>query len=914
MPLISGVRLGAYEIVALIGAGGMGEVYRATDTRLNRDVAIKVLPEAFAQDKERLARFEREAQLLAQLHHPHIASVFGLEEPAAGAGEARGARALIMEFVEGDDLATRLASGRLAVDEALPIARQIAEALEAAHDLGIVHRDLKPANVKVKADGTVKVLDFGLARAVDPGGASNPGGPLPSPTLMNSPTLTAAHATRLGVILGTAAYMSPEQARGRPVDKRADIWAFGVVLYEMLTGRRLFVGDDISDVLAAVLRQEIDFTALPADTPEGVQRLLGRCLERDPRQRLRDIGEARVALATASEPAAALSVSGSVATATGPSRVTWRAWLPWSIAAAAIALATWAYVGRPAAVVPAAPVEGHFTIGLPDSAPLVTVEVPGGSDGPLVVSQDGRHVVYVAANGSGRQLYVRAIGDLTPRALPGTDGARAPFFSPDGQWVGFFAGGRLKKTPLAGGTPTTLGDAYYARGGAWGTHGEIVYSTSMLSGLFSISDAGGTPRAVTTIDHLAGDDAHGWPQWLPDGRTLLFTVFAWVRETSEIVAVDLETGARRLVMRNALFARYVPAASGAATGHVVFVRNGTLVAAPFDPRGTGPAGEPVAVVEGVRQGQFDISASGRLVYVPESGEALEYSLAWVDRSGEARAFTEQKRGYEDLHLSPDGRRLAVTIEESGANYPAHVWLADAARGTATRITFEGFSRDPVWAPDGASVIFGSKRGESTYGLYRQRVDGRSAAELIWASPTPLWPDPQSVTPDAKTVTFNTKGQGTGDDIWVLSLEAGHAARPIVQSAANEWAGRVSPDGRWLAFNSDESGRVDVYVQPFPGPGSKRLVSRDGGFNPIWSRDGRELFYRDGDRVLAVDVETTSEFAVGNPVVLFAGRYRDTGRDFDVSPDGTRFVMMRAETPRTTARMNVVLDWWQAFRT
>jgi serine/threonine-protein kinase len=505
------------------------------------------------------------------------------------------------------------------------------------------------------------------------------------------------------------------------------------------------------------------------------------------------------------------------------------------------------------------------------------------------------------------------MADLTPRALPGTEGARLPFFSPDGKWVGFFADGKLKKSPIAGGTPAILADAPTGCGASWSPSGQIAFAPSDTSGIFLVSDGGGTPRALTTLNFAAGDNSHRWPQWLPGGRALLVTVVAWSRETSDIVMVDASSGSRRTVQEGADFARYVPAAPDAKTGHLVFVRAGALAAAPFDPAGAGPAGPPVVVVEGVRAGQFDVSASGTLAYMPGSGAALNYSLVWVDRTGAVQPINDLRRGYEDLHLSPDGRRVALTIEEAGPYSPANVWLAETGRGTLTRVTFEGFSRDPVWSPDGTSVAFGSKRGASEFGIYRQRVDGQAQAERLWASPTPIWPDPQSWSPDGRTLVFSTKAKDTAEDLWTLSLEGDRSAKPWLQTASNEWAGRLSPDGRWMAYNSDESGQPEVYVQPFPGRGSKWLVSQGGGgFNAIWSRDGRRLYFRRGDQILETDVDTSAGFTLGTPRVLFSGRYLATGRDFDVSPDGTRLVMMRNDDPRTAAALHVVLNWWHAL--
>jgi Tol biopolymer transport system component len=579
------------------------------------------------------------------------------------------------------------------------------------------------------------------------------------------------------------------------------------------------------------------------------------------------------------------------------------AWVPWTAALVALSALTWAVLIRPQPSTTRT--EGHFTVQLPADAALVTSDLPAWSQGPLAVSPDGRQIVYVAPGPQGTRLVARTMNDLTPRALPGTDGGRLPFFSPDGQWIGFFAGSRLKKVALAGGTPVTLADAPDGAGGSWIPDGRIVFAPALSSGLFVVADAGGTPKRLTALDSAAGDDVHAWPQVLPGGQAVLFTAIAWSRETSTVALVDLATGSRRTVIEDASFARYA-AAPGDRRGHVLFVRADTLMAAALDPADGTPAGNPVPVLERARQGQFDVSPTGVLAYAPGTGAAPVYALVWVTRDGEARPITDLRRGYEDLHLSPDGRAAVVTVEEEGPDTPAHVWLADTIRGTLTRLTFDGFSRDPVWAPDGKSFVFGSKRGDNAFGLYRQRVDG-GAAELVWQSPTPIWPDPQSWTPDGRTLIFSTKSNDTHDDIWTLSL-ADRRATPWLQTPAIEWAGRLSPDGAWMAYCSNESGRDEVYVQPFPGPGMKRLVSEGGGLNPIWSRDGSELFYRRGADIVVTRIDTSGGFQAGPSKALFTGRYRQTGRDFDVSPDGSRFLMMRNDDPRTTTSINVLLNW------
>jgi eukaryotic-like serine/threonine-protein kinase len=889
MTLTIGTRLGPYVVTGPLGAGGMGEVYRARDTQLDRSVALKILPTSFAADPDRVMRFTREAKTLAALNHPNIAAIYGIES-----GPGAPAAALVMELVEGEDLSAHIARGPTPVNEVLPIARQIVDALEAAHDAGIIHRDLKPANIKLRADGTVKVLDFGLAKVIDAmlegPFANDPG------SLRNSPTFTSPAMTQMGVVLGTAAYMSPEQARGRAVDRRADIWAFGVILHELLTGRPLFAGDTTGDVMASVLKDTPDLRTLPPAVPLPLHRLLQKCLQKDPRRRLSAIGVARWELDD--------SGAGDATPADASRRTSW---VPWAVAgiasAAAIALGVYPRASATAAAI----VDGHFTITLPATAALVTSDVPRWTDVPLALSPDGRHVVYVAPSGRGTQLFVRATADPTPRPLAGTDGARDPFFSPDSQWVGFFADGKLRKILLAGGTPSTIADAPDPTGGSWGNDGEILFVPSRTAGLAAVPDGGGRIRQVTTRNLAAGDDMLGWPQVLPGTRLVLFTIIAWSRETSMLAVVDMTSGNRQVVQEDALFARYVPGRDGSG-GHIVFVRDGALVAASFDPARPAQLGSAVTVLEGVRQMQFDVSRSGTLVYAPASGKAPDYSLVWADRTGAVTSINDLPRGYEDLSLSRDGKRVALTVEESGPDSPAYVWIADVDRRALTRLTFDHMSRDPVFAPDSQSLVFGSKRGADQYGLYVQRLDGRSSAELVWESPVKVWPDATSWTQDGRTIVFTTNGNTTSDDIWTLSLDD-RKARPWLNTGAVEGEGRLSPNSRWMAYASDESGRTEVYVQPFPGPGAKHLVSQRGGRSAIWSQDGRELFYRRGDELMVVAVETGDRFTSGTPAPMFSGRFRSTGRDYDVSPDGRRFVLMHAIEPRTTDRMAIILNWW-----
>jgi Tol biopolymer transport system component len=876
---VIGTRLGPYEVTAKLGEGGMGEVWRATDTRLRREVALKVLPAAFLADRERLARFEREAQLLAQLHHPSIASVFGLEESG-------GVRALVMELVDGEDLAAILARGPLPPDEALAIARQIAEALEAAHEQGIVHRDLKPANVKVRTDGTVKVLDFGLAKALDPaGGASSSGSVASSPTMLNSPTLTVAPGTQLGVILGTAAYMSPEQARGKAVDKRADIWAFGVVLFEMLTGRRLFAGEEVSDVLAAVLRQEVDWSALPAGTPPRLRRLLERCLEHDPKQRLRDVGEARVEIARilGGAPEAPLPSGPAVAAATpSPSRPSW--WVAAAIPLVGLAAAAAAWLLKPSP--PARTV--RLSIALPAGEQVTTAPA---------ISSDGKTIAYVAGRSAATSLlYLRGLNDYAPRALAGSGGALWPFFSPDGRSLAFFAGGKLWRAPVAGGPAISLAATPRPFGGSWGADGSIFYAPSLNGGIWRVPAEGGSPEQLTRPDDDTRGYAHVFPQALPDGDVL----FAMWGKTFYAAVLDVKTRAWRQVTVEENSGRvpiYAPAGyllrGGASAG---------LVAARWTPQAKAPVQLETAVlddvyrVSGTDRSWIALAGDGTVVYV--HGDPGRRHLVWVDRRG----TVEELPGDPDLinaaSLSWDGRR----IEHNGSG---SMWVRDLTAGTRTRVMSDiSWAFPGGWMPGDGRMVFSSNRS-GNWELYAMRPAGGEPDLLLRRPGTQ---HPMAVGPDG-TVVFLDYGQGVGPDLWTLSPQGKVA--PLVVSPFQEWSGSVSPDGRWVAYTSDESGRSDVYAIPISGQGDRVMLSVDGGTGPAWSRDGRELFYRSGGDLVSVEVRSTSPLVLGErrkllDVSAFEPQYF---RDFEVSPDGQRFLFLRAEPDSRPTRLDVILDWF-----
>ncbi|MCH8267337.1 MAG: serine/threonine-protein kinase [Acidobacteria bacterium] len=901
MAVSPGTQLGTYEILSHIGSGGMGDVYRARDTKLRREVAIKVLPDAFAQNPERLARFEREAHLLAALNHPNIATIHGLEESG-------GTHYLIMEMVPGDTLAERIQhDGAVPIEEALGIATQIAEALEHAHEKGVIHRDLKPANVKVTPDGKVKVLDFGLAKAF--------AGDAPGTDLSSLPTLSAS-VTREGVILGTAAYMSPEQARGKEVDKRTDIWAFGCVLYELLTGRQAFQGESITDIIAAILKGEPEWQALPETTPAKVRDLLRRCLQKDLRRRQQHIDDARIEM----EEALSTPATAGPAAAPIPARTSWRQVLPWGIVflvvgAIIASIAVWNL--NPEAPRPVS----RFALTLSETELLGSAAGYGLNEPVVALSPDGTRLVYVA----NQQLYLRPMDSLEARLISGTEGAISPFFSPDGQWVGFFAEGKLKKVSVSGGAVLTLCDAPGSRGGSWGTDKTIVFG-KLGAGLLQVSAAGGTPQELTTLKE--GEAQHFYPHSLPGGKAVLFNVRTGLIETSRIEVLLLETGEQRELIQGGTHARYVP------TGHLVYAQAGTpgtLLAVPFDLERLEVTGNPVPIVEGVMQlntsylAQFSFSHLGTLVYVPAASDLQGgMTLVWVDRTGAVEPLAAPPRQYRNPTLSPDGQRLAVTIP----GLPPDVWVYDIARHTLIRLTFEGDNRLPIWTPDGKRVTFRSNRAGGPWNLFWKSADGSGTAERLATSERTQ--TPSSWSPDGRLLAFYdrifTGGTSTTEgDIWVLPLEgdpstsSGRAGKPqpFLQTQFYEAAPMFSPDGRRLAYVSNESGKNEVYVQPFPGPGGKRQISTDGGAEPVWARNGRELFYRNGSQMMAVEIATEPTFSAGLPRLLFEGNFQPSAAslaNYDVTPDGQRFVMIQEGAPDSPPpQINVVLNWFEELK-
>ena len=894
MALTVGTRLGVYEVTAQIGEGGMGQVYRATDTKLKRQVAIKILPTSLAADHDRLARFQREAEVLASLNHPHIAAIYGLED-------ADGVKALVMELVEGDDLSQRIARGAIPLDEALPIAKQIAEALEAAHEQGIIHRDLKPANIKVRSDGTVKVLDFGLAKAMEPvGTASN---------VSQLPTITApAMMTGAGVILGTAAYMAPEQAGGKTVDKRADIWAFGCVLYEMLTGTRAFAGDDVSEVLTSVLAREPDWARLPAALPPSLGTFIKRCLYKNLKQRIADVQDVRLALEGAFETTSRQAAAPMVAPL-------WRriafATVAAALSGAIVATIMWL------ATRPVAPRVSRLSIPFsPSTAPTVT-----GFERDLAITPDGSHVVYVG--NSGTQLFVRALDALESRAVF-TGAPTAPFVSPDGQWVGFVDGtSELKKVELTGGPAVMLTRLDGpSRGATWGPDDSIIVAASNpATGLQRVAVAGGPITTLTWPDRAAGELDHLWPELLPGGRAVLFTIAALNGglDAAQVVVLDLRSGKRTVLVRGGSHAHYVP------SGHLVYAAAGTLRAVAFDLDRLETRGTPVPVIADIattRFGSVDaaVATNGSLVYLSGGLTVLgtPRNLVWVDREGRETPIPAEPRAYLYPRLSPDGKRIAVMAQDQEQD----IWLWDLERTRLTQATFNpGFDSSPVWTPDGHRLIFSSDRAGAR-NLFWQPADGTGAAEIMSASPNTQ--GPVDVSSDGRVLIFTETFPDTSADVMQLTLDGTHRVTPLVRSRFVERNGVVSPDGRWLAYEANDSGRFEIHVRPFPDVNSGHWVaSTTGGTRPLWARNSRELFYVSlTGAVMRLGVDPGPSWAATTPTVQVKEGYLmsaifNVGRSYDISPDGQRFLMIKevSDASQAAAPRNliVVLNWVEELK-
>lgn len=895
MSLIAGVRIGSFVVVAPLGAGGMGEVYRARDSKLGRDVALKILPDAFASDPERLARFEREARMLATLNHQHIAQIHGFEEgPPPAAGESQ-LRAIIMELVEGEDLAHRLQRGPIPVAEAIAIAEQIADALSAAHELGVIHRDLKPGNIRIRDDGTVKLLDFGLAKPNDAAGVADD-------VLQNSPTITSPAITERGVILGTAAYMSPEQAKGRLVDRRADTWALGVVLFEMLSGRRPFGGNGPTEVIAQILEREPDWSALPPETPSSVQRLLRRCLQKDLRRRLRDCSDIRIALGE---------------NAIDPPAAPRNRWLPWG-AGGAIGVA----IGVLAAVA-----AGGFRA--PEAGTSRTTErfafvgalrQDTGGRLPIAISRNGRRVVYVAD----QRLFVRTLDELMPRPIAGTEPvatpsgergntgfATAPILSPDGESVAYMQGPQLKRVAITGGSPSVICSCVAGFGATWGDDDSILFGSragESDGGIWRVAAAGGIPERLIEVTPA---QTALMPQLLPSRTHVLFTITHGAHwNQADVVVQSLSTGERRVLIEGGIDGRYVP------SGHLVYGKEGVIYAVKFNPSTLQMSGSPLPALTGVAQqtsagawGGFAYSFSdeGSVAYMPVESAANQRRLVWIDRLGSEEPLPAEPRAYQYPRLSRDGQRVALDMRDQQND----IWSWDLQRATLTRVTQGRYAGgSAIWNRDGDGVIY-SPDVDGVINLHTQALVGGSPRRLATNPNTQFAED---LTPDGRWVVFSERDSQTGFNLRRLSLDPPGPPEDVLATQFNELNSDISPDGRWIAYQSDESGRTEVYVRPFPAVNEGRWqVSVAGGTRPLWSRDGLELFFLDVARgMTAVSVQPGARPSFGSPHKLF-----DTAslglegqhRNFELSMDGKRFLMVRNLPPPTDVPAVILIQNW-----
>jgi serine/threonine protein kinase/Tol biopolymer transport system component len=907
MPLEAGFRLGVYVIQGQLGAGGMGEVYRAHDTKLNRDVALKILPSEFAVDPDRLARFKREAQVLASLDHPNIGAIYGFEE-------SDGIHALVLQLVEGPTLADRIAECPLPIAEALPIARQIADALEAAHDKGVIHRDLKPANIKIAPDGQVKVLDFGLAKLIDADAGPSSQIRGYSPGLTNSPTITTPAMTRMGIILGTAAYMSPEQAKGQPADKRSDVWSFGCVFYEMLTGTRAFEGQDVSDTLAAVLRGEPDWTKLPTVVPSLIRALVEGCLEKDRKERIADISTARFLLSERRTTVGSVPVAARRLTST-------RAALLAAITASIAAIAGWSVRPSGNAVTPIT----RFSIRLGEDQRFTN-----GGRRLVAISPDGSQVIYVA----NQRLYLRSMSDLDARPIAGTESSTAvtsPVFSPDGRFVAFWSGTdrTLKKVAIGGGTAVTICQADNPFGMAWSSDGLVFGSDGQ--NIMRVSADGGTPELLVRVK---SDELASTPQILPDGRGTLFTLETDNRDVPEKARIVVQTSGQseppQTLIEGATNGRYL------STGHIVYAVEGKLFAVSFDLRTLKVTSKPVLVVEGIARAgiggvaHFAVSEGGSLVYVsgPASTTAREFELALLDRSGKIETLKLPPGPYEFPRVSPDGKQVAFGTDDGKE---ANVWIYELSGTNAMRrLTFGGRNRFPIWSADGQHVAFQSDR-EGDPGIFWQRAGVSGSAERLTKPEAGTSHVPESWSPKGDVLSFSA-GMGSRFMLWVLALRDRRATRFAGVESGVLAGSAFSPDGRWLAYQSGNWAlagpptRVTAYVEPFPPTGAKYQISKANGFHQFWSRNGKELFYSAGagpGQWFVVDVTMRPSFALGNPVPvpgagLLMGNPPLMPRNYDLTSDGRRIGVVRSDRSLSfdrlqTGNIQVVLNWSEELK-
>ncbi len=905
MPILPGRRLGPYEILSAIGAGGMGEVYKARYTRLDRIVAIKVLPTHLADRSELRERFEREARTIASLNHPHICVLHDI-------GQQDGIDYLVMEYLEGETLAQRLLKGSLPLEQVLQFAIEISDALDKAHRKGVTHRDLKPGNIMLTKTGT-KLLDFGLAKLKQEVAPANA-------QLSEIPTADDP-LTAKGTIVGTLQYMAPEQLEGKEVDARTDIFAFGAVVYEMATRKRAFEGKTQASVIGAILKDDPPpISSLQPMTPPALDRVVKRCLAKEPDERCQSAKDLTDELKWIAEGGSQATLAP-IAAAKGIRSLGRRALIlnvgTLLLGAAIAGFAVWNL--KPLLPQPVT----RTVINLPPGQQLAGLD-----SGPSVaLSPDGTHLAYVARQGGTQQIYLRALDSLEAKPIPGTESSINPFFSPDGQWLAFFTGNKLMKVSVSGGAAVTLGDASFPHGANWGSQGMIAFAPATVGALQQVLDAGGTPQPLTRLEK--GDISHRWPEFLPGGKAVLFAAgpTAVNFNNARVAVQSTGTGERRNLLQGGMSPRYTP------SGQLVYAQGGTLLAVPFDPQRLTITGTAVPVVEDVLQSsvsgaaQYSFSATGSLVYVLGGDQSAQSKLVWVSRSGAEQPLAAPAHAYVFPRLSPDGRRVAVGIAEQ----ESQTWLYDLSRETLTRFTFEGnYNPVSVWTPDGKRIAFESNR-EGPPNVFWQLADGSGGLERLTTSD--YVHAPMSWSPDGQLLAYIEVNPTTGYDIWMLrvgdpSTGSGHApsaasgqvrkAQPFLRTRFNETEPCFSPDGRWLAYISDESGRYEVYVQPYPGPGGKWQISTEGGIDPVWNPNGRELFYRSGDKMMAVDIATQPSFAAGKPRMLFEGRYEPPPvpvANYDVSRDGQRFLMLKPSESAQAAptQINVVLNWFEELK-
>jgi Tol biopolymer transport system component/predicted Ser/Thr protein kinase len=883
MTLAAGSRLGPYEIVAAVGAGGMGEVYRARDTRLERTVAVKVLPAHLSSSPEVRQRFEREAKTISSLSHPHICALYDV-------GNQDGVEYLVMEYLEGETLSERLGRGPLPAEQVLRYGIEMADALDKAHRQGIVHRDLKPGNVMLTKSG-VKLLDFGLAKVVAP--ASQQSGVTALPTMAHGQNLTQE-----GTILGTFQYMAPEQLEGKEADVRTDIFAFGAVLYEMATGKKAFSGSSQASLISAIMKEEpAPIATVQPMTPPALDRVVRTCLAKDPEERWQSAHDIKSELAWIAQAGSQAGVAAPVvASRRRKDRLAWG--VAGAVAGALLAAAaTWSVLrSRPA-----------------ESRPVtrVAVPIPAGDSfvtdkySTVAISPDGRRVVYVGRRSDTRQLFLRSLDAAEAAPIAGTEGAYSPFFSPDGQWVGFWADGKIKKVALSGGAPVTVCDcgvADHMNGATWGPDDTIVFTQRWAGELFRVPASGGAPQPVTKISAKGENRGHLWPEFLPGGKAVLFTIYTGGSlEDYAIAVVSLATGEQKTLIKGGTFGRY------AASGHILYARGGTLFAVPFDAGKLEVTGAAFPVAEGVSENTnggagYALSKNGTLLYATGGMLLPECSLLWVDRQGTAIPVTKIKRPFSKPSLSPDGKRVALTVEAETYD----IWVLDIGRDSLTRLSFGKDDGNPVWSPDGKRVVYQSSQA-GAYNLYFRQSDGSGSEERLTSDQDAS--TAVSFSPDGNLLVFQKIRAGV-PEIWVYSFEKGSSPRPFLQGPFRRGGGELSPDGRWMVYESDESGKVEVYATAFPGPGGKWQISTEGGRSPLWAPNGREIFYRKDKKVMRVAVTTAPAFSASRPELLFEGDYEG----WDIARDGQRFLMVKDEAAESAPKhLNLVLDWFEDLK-